>query len=40
MKLLKIFEEAVVVIPLVQNKSFIPKGIPSRGKLFPEEYRS
>ena len=40
MKLLKIFDDAVVVMPLVQNKSFIPKGMPSKGKLVPAEYRS
>ena len=40
MKLLNIFDDAVVVIPLVQNKSFIPKGMPSKGKLVPVEYRS
>ncbi len=30
MKLLRILDDAVVLIPLVQNKSLIPKGIPSK----------
>ena len=38
MKLLRILDEAVVLTPLVQNRSLIPRGIPSRGREFELSY--